>query len=57
MKLTRVLLAMTIMTMLGREAETAHAAPPTLEVGQPVPDLVLPVIKDGSPMSLADFAE
>ena len=32
-----------------------RAAQPLFEVGQPVPDLVLPAARDGRPMSLADF--
>ena len=33
---------------------TAVAAPP-IEVGQPFPDLVLPALDDGRPLSIADF--
>ena len=31
------------------------SAAPRFEVGQPFPDLVLPSIEDGTPMSIADF--
>ena len=32
-----------------------RAEPPSLEVGQPFPDLALPSVSDGTPMSIADF--
>ncbi len=36
-------------------AAAATAAPPNLEVGRPFPDLVLPALQDGRPLSIADF--
>lgn len=37
-------------------ASAAHgAAPPRIEVGQPFPEIVLPSLEDGAPMSIADF--
>ncbi len=33
---------------------TAAGAPP-IEVGEPFPDLVLPALDDGRPLSIADF--
>ena len=35
-------------------AAPATATPP-LEVGQPFPDLVLPALADGQPLSIADY--
>ena len=34
---------------------TAVGQMPRLEVGKPFPDLVLPALDDGRPMSVADF--
>ncbi len=36
-------------------AAAATAAPADLEVGRPFPDLVLPALQDGRPLSIADF--
>jgi len=36
-------------------AGTARAAPPDLSVGKPFPNLTLPALNGGRPMSIADF--
>ena len=36
-------------------AATTAAEPPRIEAGRPFPDLVLPALEDGRPMSIADF--
>lgn len=33
----------------------ALAKPPSLEIGQPFPDIAFPSMEDGSPMSIASF--
>lgn len=41
--------------LLSSMASCALGQPHGFEVGQPVPDLILPAVGDGSPRSLADF--
>lgn len=36
-------------------AKPALGEPPALEVGQPFPEIVLPSMEDGEPMSIANF--
>ena len=33
----------------------SNAAPLKIQIGQPFPDLLLPSLEDGSPMSLTDY--
>ncbi len=48
-------LLVTIVTLLGISAWAHSAEPPTIEVGQPFPAIVLPSLTDGEPMSIRDF--
>lgn len=38
-----------------RAAATAVSEKPKLKVGEPFPNIVLPSLRDGRPLSLADF--
>ncbi|MHC4991114.1 MAG: TlpA family protein disulfide reductase [Planctomycetota bacterium] len=53
MRTRPLLLAITLLAFVGI-ARHATGAPP-IEVGQPFPDLVLPSLENGEPMSISDF--
>ena len=57
--LKRTRIAGLVLALLGAAPAILGAAPalaaPPLEVGQPFPDLVLPALDDGRPLSIGDL--
>jgi len=47
--------ALASMLLAPPAGRSATAAPPKLEIGQPFPNLVLPAMDDGRPLSIVDF--
>ena len=46
---------MIVLAFMGLGQTKVWAEPPTLEIGQPFPDIGFPSMEDGNGMSIADF--